>query len=592
MAGIFGIWSTGETLPKMGKVFEQQAQRLRFFENCRESCFSLPGKICLGKILPEKVPGVNNFVSADSQYTVFLQGRIYNLDKMLKEAGCDFTKTPEEKILLLYRQKGWDWLSMADGRFVVALYDRQEHALYLASDPLGFSPLYYMEQDGLFAFGCRLKAAAQTPWLFQRIDPEAVREYFTFGYLLEDRTWFKEVKLFPPGTVMKISPRGVEKRIYRDPHSLSTASSPVPQKEALHEISRLWEEAVISRLPEEPGTPGFGGLLSGGLDTRAILAAMPDDFHPVDLICYGDRDSDDHRLAALAAAVKNDRFHFREIHSDDWIERRAAPVYWTDGFLNLLHMHSAGLVDFYRENFSLLLDGFLGDVFLGGSYMTPRNSFDEVFRKMYLENPLGMEKTEAREYLKAVYEKNGLRDEIFLINQRGRRFILSGVSWLESFLEVRLPFTSIPLLNFACSLPPDRRRGSRLYNQFLLEKYPEYFQHIPWQKTGLPVGASRVKVGLKRRLNRLLDKFGHLLIPGHNPAQKRTFCDYSLWFGSETAQRTVLKTIFNADARWTELVNPDRGRELIKDFIENPAASPHLETVGLLLTLEMYLQGM
>ena len=90
---------------------------------------------------------------------------------------------------------------------------------------------------------------------------------------------------------------------------------------------------------------------------------------------------------------------------------------------------------------------------------------------------------------------------------RGRRFILQALHHSGTSLVYRLPFLDTLLMAKTLSLPDAWLRDSRIYRAMLLREFPEFFDSLPWEKTGLPISASRwrerwaVKMrGLRRRL--------------------------------------------------------------------------------------------
>lgn len=649
MPGIFGIWTTPKRNIDINNLLMRQANCLTHYKEYQYTFFSIPGKIGMGKIsrgesrdkellfklprdlgsgwspdqpeismkpgaCPELVSGLENpsfrdlntydteyYTTPDGKYALFLQGRIYNIPSLLKqyvepdgekgEREYNCLKNQEEKIISLYLKSGWSWLAHADGRFCIALYNSAGHSIEIVSDRFGYSPLYYCKKKDILIFGCEIKAVLQSPEVSREFDRDAVREFFTFGYMLENRTWFGEVKMFPASSIMKISIDESDIRKYWSWNNIKSSDSPPRYNEAIEETNRLWKLAVKSRLSEDPK---FAIALSGGLDSRAILAAIPDDLHPVDLITYGTENCDDHRFAGMSAGVKNDNLHFREIYSEDWLERRIKFVGWTDGLLNILHMHPASILDFYHDNFDIVLNGFVGDAFLGAIFLgkNKEDPFESVFRQIYRGRLLGMEELEARDYLKPMFKKYGITDEQFIIHQRSRRFILMGLNWLSMSVEIGAPFTYYPLVKYVISLPPQWRRNSRFYIDLLINKYPEYFRKIPWQKTGLPAGYPYVLVRARKKINSLKKRLKSILTPGKSGVEKNNFCNYSEWFGDEKIINKIEDLLLSKDSRWCEILDESTGRDVINSFLKPGKSGIYLETTGMLLTLEIFLRSL
>ena len=79
-------------------------------------------------------------------------------------------------------------------------------------DRLGKKPLYYaLLDDGRLLFASELKSLLVEPKLKRELDPQAIEDYFAFGYVPDPRTILKSVKKLPPASTL------VWKRGERDP---------------------------------------------------------------------------------------------------------------------------------------------------------------------------------------------------------------------------------------------------------------------------------------------------------------------------------------------------------------------------------------
>jgi len=96
-------------------------------------------------------------------------------------------------------------LSDVDGVFALACYDLNKRELFLGNDRLGFRPLYYTETKEWLAYASEVKALlAILDWI-PDLDKISLRQFFGFGYMLGERTWWEGIKLFPPASVWRIS---------------------------------------------------------------------------------------------------------------------------------------------------------------------------------------------------------------------------------------------------------------------------------------------------------------------------------------------------------------------------------------------------
>ena len=77
-----------------------------------------------------------------------------------------------------------DASTASTGMFAFALWDERRETLFLARDRLGEKPLYYsFLNDGRLLFASELKSILCSPAVDRRLDPQAIEEFFAFGYI-------------------------------------------------------------------------------------------------------------------------------------------------------------------------------------------------------------------------------------------------------------------------------------------------------------------------------------------------------------------------------------------------------------------------
>ena len=130
--------------------------------------------------------GQQPMFNEDKSVAVVYNGEIYNfpeLKKELESKGYRF-KTHCDTEVVIHGWSAWgvDCVKRFRGMFAIALWDSEQHCLFLARDRLGKKPLYYAQlSDGMFIFGSELKALLEYPGLPRQLDPCAVEDYFAYG---------------------------------------------------------------------------------------------------------------------------------------------------------------------------------------------------------------------------------------------------------------------------------------------------------------------------------------------------------------------------------------------------------------------------
>jgi len=263
----------------------------------------------------------------DGSVMVCYNGEIYNyreLTAQLKALGHTFkTKSDTEVIVHAWEQWGEDCVHHFRGMFAIGLWDRNKQVMFLARDRLGVKPLYYaMTPDGWFAFSSELKALRMHPSLPREIDPQAVEDYFAYGYVPEPKTIYKGALKLSPGfrLVQKVgAPLAAPEQFWDVPFKLHEKMT---ESDAQGELVERLREAVKIRLVAE--VP-LGAFLSGGVDSSAVVAMMAG--------------LDEGAVHTCSIAFKDKAFDESEY------AQQVAQLYKTDHFVETVDTDDYGLLD-------------------------------------------------------------------------------------------------------------------------------------------------------------------------------------------------------------------------------------------------------
>jgi asparagine synthase (glutamine-hydrolysing) len=214
------------------------------------------------------------------EIALVFNGEIYNYqeirEKLLKRGHCFRTRSDGEVIAHLYEEQGPDFVGELNGMFAIALWDGRARRLVLARDRAGEKPLHYWRGGQTLVFGSEIKALFEYPGLSRAIDPEALSQYFFYGYIPAPRSIYAKIKKLPSAHRMVVE-RG-ELRIepyWRLQEHLRGPGRPraTVQQEAeiVEELRTKLREAAVSRLVSD--VP-LGVFLSGGVDSSTLVATM------------------------------------------------------------------------------------------------------------------------------------------------------------------------------------------------------------------------------------------------------------------------------------------------------------------------------
>lgn len=212
-------------------------------------------------------------ISNDSGTTVVVyNGEIYNYPELRRELegkGYVFkTNTDTEVLVHLYDEEGEKFVSRLNGMFAFSLYDKKRNRLMIARDRFGVKPLVYSYKDGILSYASEIKALRVLPWFSADPDPEGLAVFMGLFFIPDPWTAFKHVKKLRPGHYLMLSARGLEEHEYYDFDF--SKQTPISSTDAAKETARLFEQSIGRQLLSDVPV---GVLLSGGLDSRSVLAA-------------------------------------------------------------------------------------------------------------------------------------------------------------------------------------------------------------------------------------------------------------------------------------------------------------------------------
>src|SRR6516164_835100 len=212
----------------------------------------------------------------DGTICVVYNGEIYNFHGLMAELGAlghvFRTRCDTEVVVHAWEEWGAGCLDRFNGMFAFALWDARRETLFLARDRLGEKPLYYsLLPNGLLLFASELKSLLLSPLIERQLDPQAIEEFFAFGYVPDPRSIYSDVKKLAPAHYLLIQ-RGrplAEPRTYWD---LRFVVSTAARREEVEEelISRLRDSVRMRMIADVP----LGAFLSGGVDSSGVVAMM------------------------------------------------------------------------------------------------------------------------------------------------------------------------------------------------------------------------------------------------------------------------------------------------------------------------------
>lgn len=273
MCGIYGAVSRNDTPLSHPDVVSTMGAALRHRGPDGSAHFRAPHAI-IGterlRIIDLHERADQPFASPDESVWLECNGEIYN-SASIRSRYRDYpyrSRSDVETILPLYLDRGTGAIAELDGMFGLAIRDARDGSLLLARDRAGEKPLFYARSGDEVIFASELQCVMKHPGVSRDLDPEAVADFLTHGYVLEPRTMFAAVRRVPAGAWIRFTKRGDELVHYWQPESIPIAERNA--EDAILELRTLIEGAVRKQVMSDVPV---GVFISGGMDS-SILASL------------------------------------------------------------------------------------------------------------------------------------------------------------------------------------------------------------------------------------------------------------------------------------------------------------------------------
>lgn len=299
--------------------------------------------ICLGRVSN----GILNLepqpvFSQDGSLAIVMVGEIFGCEnhrrQLLRETPDSRTLADAEFLLRLYEETGTRHLAQINGSFNFAIWDKRKSKLVLANDRFGVRPLYYSSISNRLLFSSEAKGILRCPGFNAELEPAALPELFAFGHLLGERTLFRGISLLLPASVLEFGPDGLGQKQYWRMYEHVQPSSNRPN-DVLAEVKDAFKEA-ISR--QQSGPTNVAISLTGGVDSRAIIAASDYNSNRIFSFTHGEKGATDITLAQRITNLTTKERHRTFCHDDEFhcqFQHMAHDtVYLSDGMAGLIHV--------------------------------------------------------------------------------------------------------------------------------------------------------------------------------------------------------------------------------------------------------------
>ncbi|MBS1819484.1 MAG: hypothetical protein JSU08_16245 [Acidobacteria bacterium] len=318
------------------------------------------GRVHLGALQPTPQLGQGGAVR------VLFHGDLHNLAALraeIQKAGGTAASDAAGVLAALYHREGLSSVKRLEGAFCAAILDEPQGTVTLVADHLGSYPLYWFHTGSTFAFASELKAVLRAHPR-PALDLETVATIASVGFPFGEGTLAQGVRLMASATTVTYNWRNDAVTVSRYADLAGRFAQP--------SLSRAeYEQRIVGSFSTAmdhavDGNARYGLSLSGGLDTRVLLAALDKRHIPLSTFTIGERGCADEAIATTLSRMVSSDHQFIELgdqYLGDLVPNMRRMVTLTDG-MYISHGFTETLARqaFEASSFTVLLRGHVGEL--------------------------------------------------------------------------------------------------------------------------------------------------------------------------------------------------------------------------------------
>lgn len=519
----------------------------------------------------------------DETYFILTEGVILNSKDLLSKYNKN---SFEETIITMYEKNGNEFFNEFRGSFSGIFFNKEKDEKIIYTDHIGSKQVFYVEERDNFIFGTtidNLVKLMRKNNIEYTFNEDAAYCMLTYGFNIEEKTFFNEIKKVKAGTYLYIKENKMEIIRY---HLLdNTPNYNLSEKEIIEKIDILFRQA-IKRAFEKDKEYDYKHLvaLSGGLDSRMTTWVAHDMGYNKEIVNYT-FSQNNHLDETVPKKISSDLKHewiFKSLDNGLFLENIDETTKISSGgafYLGLAHGNSMFKL-LNKERFGLVHSGQLGDVIVG-TYSS-KNDYTDNFDILSGANS----KILKNKIEKSMFKEKYKNEEIFKMYQRGFGGINQGLLISQYETETYSPFYDLEFLEFCFSIPLNLRLNHNIYYKWILNKYPKAatykYEKLNGKITDIKVKILGKEVLLKQLPKKLFNKFNKSK-SGIN--SKKHMNPIGYWYKTNSNIKLYLDNYYEENIG---LLRNIKLEETCKELYTKNTPIEKLQVLSLLSVLKLY----
>ncbi|HVO44193.1 MAG TPA: asparagine synthase-related protein [Aggregatilineales bacterium] len=488
-----------------------------------------------------------------------------------------------------------------NGRFVLIFRDEQAQEWTFVTDRVGALHCYAVwHGERIVALGSDLAGLARRVSA-RKLDWEAITTFFSFGFFLDNRTYFTNIRVLNPRSLYRIGAMGdLHQHVcyWQWQHHVDRNRT---YDETIEMYDALLHQAVQRCTTEERAVLP----ISGGLDSRSLVSVLPRD-SAVETYSYGySTDSIETNIAAQIADARQLEFT-RHVISPYLFKRLPELVLALHGCQDVTQARQMSVNEWVKAHGSVVLTGLWGDVWcdqMGLADGLPQDltvlahtvkKFQKNGRAWLQENisTPQLENRDISQFLTSQIEAGlaefdhiedlDFRVKAYKTSRWSFRWSNASLRGFEVGATPRIAYYDVGLIDFFCTVPTAFIRDRRLQIDHL-KRYAPDLARVYWQEAG--ANLYRAKYGYWLSLPRRAIRKAIRQVKHQSPVQR----NWEVQFLSPEGQNGLRYWLLRPGLKLHDVVEPQAVESLLSAFYAQPNGANGY-TVSILLTFSAWLE--
>lgn len=228
-------------------------------------------------------------------------GEIFNYQELAKSLNIPHPKSDTEVLIKHFDKHRIAGLPELNGFFAFAFYDRRNQELFVVRDRYGEKPLYYYQDEEVFAFASEIHPLLAMVQKKFALNPDVLYTYFRLHYIAGEQSILQGIKRLLPGHYIHIQNGKTQVARWYDIEEKRTELQTLS-------FESLMQDAVQKRLISDAP---LGAFLSGGIDSSVVCAVAKQYQKELHTFSLGYKDENRYNETSDATIVAN---HIGSIH--------------------------------------------------------------------------------------------------------------------------------------------------------------------------------------------------------------------------------------------------------------------------------------